>query len=199
MADFIPEDNGRDDIPDCILQHHLNHTQKYAINKTMELLGSWNPKVIDWRICLFSVVITYVAVEQFRYLRKKKHLPGPWFVIPFFGNVLTMVGNPTKFWDDQALVAKKTGLSGNMLFGKFTVFVRDSEFSQKIFGNVSLNAFHLIGHPFGKKLFGKNNLIFMFGDEHKDLRRRLAPLFTLKALSVYVSIQEETIRRHLDK
>lgn len=69
------------------------------------------------------------------------------------------------------------------------VFIRDSELSQKVFANVSPDAFHLIGHPFGKKLFGEKNMIMMFGDEHKSLRRRLAPLFQLKALGVYIDIQ----------
>lgn len=93
----------------------------------------------------------------------------------------------------------QVGLSWNVLLGKFVVFVRDSELSQKIFANVRPDIFHLVGHPLGKKLFGESNLIFMFGEEHKDLRRRLAPLFTLKALGVYISIQEKTIREHIAK
>lgn len=91
------------------------------------------------------------------------------------------------------------GISCNALLGKFVVFVRDSELSQKIFANVHPDVFHLVGHPLGRRLFGENNLIFMFGEEHKDLRRRLAPLFTLKALGVYISIQEKTMREHIAK
>jgi len=83
----------------------------------------------------------------------------------------------------------KTGISWNFLLGRYMVFVRDSELSQKIFANVSPDAFHLVGHPFGKKLFGEKNMIMMFGDEHKSLRRRLAPMFIQKALGVYVEIQ----------
>ncbi|KAH9294436.1 hypothetical protein KI387_040360 [Taxus chinensis] len=39
------------------------------------------------------------------------------------------------------------------------------------------------------------NLLF----EHRDLRRRFAPNFTLKALGVYVRIQEKVIRQHIKK
>jgi len=85
------------------------------------------------------------------------------------------------------------------MIGKFVLFVRDSELSRIVFANVRPDAFHLLGHPFGRKLFGEQNLIFLFGEEHKDLRRRLAPLFTLKSLGVYISIQEKTQRAHILK
>ncbi|KAG7569140.1 Cytochrome P450 [Arabidopsis thaliana x Arabidopsis arenosa] len=55
----------------------------------------------------------------------------------------------------------------------------------------------LIGHPFGKKLFGDHNLIYMFGEDHKSVRRQLAPNFTPKALSTYSALQQLVILRHL--
>ncbi|KAJ7538502.1 hypothetical protein O6H91_11G051300 [Diphasiastrum complanatum] len=152
---------------------------------------------LDWRLLVCVAVGAILVMEQMSYKRRGQHLPGPALVLPFFGNVVSMVRDPAKFWDDQARAARKCGLSWNVVFGRFVVFVRDSELSQKIFANVKPEVFHLIGHPFGKKLFGEKNLIFMFGEAHKDLRRRLAPLFTLKALGVYVSIQENTIRKHI--
>ena len=82
-----------------------------------------------------------------------------------------------------------TGLSWNTLIGNYIVFVRDSELSHKIFSNVRPDGFCLIRHPFGKALFGKQNMIMMMGDIHKDLRRRLTPLFTYKALGLYVDLQ----------
>jgi cytochrome P450 family 710 subfamily A protein len=91
----------------------------------------------------------------------------------------------------------QVGLCSHFLLGNFVLFVRDSEISHKIFANVRPDAFQLVGHPLGSKLFGKDNLIFMFGQEHKDLRASLAPLFTLKALGIYISIQEKTVRKHI--
>ncbi|KAI5080721.1 hypothetical protein GOP47_0003904, partial [Adiantum capillus-veneris] len=147
-------------------------------------------------ICLF---LGCAVVQQIVYLFKKQHLPGPLFVFPFLGTALSLVREPTKYWEDQALLAKSSGLSCNFIFGKFIVFIRDSELSQRVFSNVKSDGFHLIGHPFGSKLFGDINLIFMLGEAHKNLRRRLAPLFTHKALETYIMIQERTIRAHIER
>eukprot|EP00850_Spirogloea_muscicola_P010270 SM000060S19602 [mRNA] locus=s60:68498:71851:- [translate_table: standard] len=99
----------------------------------------------------------------------------------------------------RAKAASHSGLSWNALIGKYIVFIRDVELSHKVFANVRPDGFHLVGHPLGNKLFGEHNLIFMMGDEHKDLRRRLAPLFTAKALGLYIEIQERTIRQHVTR
>nr|CAD1843256.1 unnamed protein product [Ananas comosus var. bracteatus] len=69
----------------------------------------------------------------------------------------------------------------------------------KVFANVRPDAFHLIGHPFGKKLFGDHNLIYMFDQAHKDLRRRIAPNFTPRALATYAALQQRVILAHLRK
>ncbi|WOL02102.1 Cytochrome P450 [Canna indica] len=150
---------------------------------------------------ILSAVVLLVLLEQLSYLRKKGPLPGPAFVVPFLGSALSMILNPTRFWDRQAALAHKSGLgiSANFLLGRFIVFVRSTELSHKIFANVRPDAFHLIGHPFGKMLFGEHNLIYMFDQQHKDLRRRIAPNFTPRALSTYIDIQQRVILAHLRK
>lgn len=153
----------------------------------------------DLGLFMASILLGYVVLQQIVYWSKKKHIPGPVFVFPFLGGVISMVRDPAKYWDNQALASRKSGLSCNLILGRFVLFIRDSELSQKVFANVKPEAFHLVGHPFGKRLFGENNLIFMFGEEHKDLRRRLAPLFTHKALSTYVAIQEKTVKKHIEE
>ncbi|KAL5220837.1 hypothetical protein ABZP36_025550 [Zizania latifolia] len=141
----------------------------------------------------------YFLVEQLSYHRKKGPLPGPSLVVPFLGSVAQMIRDPTGFWDAQAARARKSGvgLAADFLIGRFVVFIRDSELSHRVFANVRPDAFHLIGHPFGKKLFGDHNLIYMFGEDHKDLRRRIAPNFTPRALSTYAAIQQRVILAHL--
>uniref|UniRef100_A0A0D9XWT6 sterol 22-desaturase n=1 Tax=Leersia perrieri TaxID=77586 RepID=A0A0D9XWT6_9ORYZ len=69
--------------------------------------------------------------------------------------------------------------------------------SRRVLTNVRPDAFHTIAHPFGKKLFGEHNLFYTFGDEHKDLRRRIAPNFTRRALSTYAIVQQRVILAHL--
>ncbi|EPS68065.1 hypothetical protein M569_06708, partial [Genlisea aurea] len=148
---------------------------------------------------LVSALVLVLLLEQISYLKKKRFLPGPTFVFPYIGNAVSMVRNPAKFWDVQSAYAKSTplGISGNYLIGRYMVYIYSSEVSHKIFANVRPDAFHLIGHPFGKKLFGEHNLIYMFGQEHKDLRRSIAPNFTPKALQAYTILQYRVIVEHI--
>lgn len=148
---------------------------------------------------LLSILTFLIFLEQISYLKKKSTLPGPTLVLPFLGNAISLVRNPTPFWDTQADLAKSTpdGLSVNYIIGKFIVFIRSTDLSHKIFANVRPDAFHLVGHPFGKKLFGEHNLIYMMGQDHKDLRRRIAPNFTPRALSTYTHLQQAIILKHL--
>ncbi|MCO5604778.1 hypothetical protein L7F22_058949 [Adiantum nelumboides] len=156
-------------------------------------------EVTELGFLAICVLLAFAFLQQTVYVLKKQHVPGPRFVFPFIGTAVSLVREPTKYWEDQALLAKKTGLSCNFIFGKFILFIRDSELSQRVFSNVKADGFHLIGHPFGSKLFGDINLIFMLGESHKNLRRRLAPLFTHKALETYIVIQEKTIRTHIKR
>lgn len=150
---------------------------------------------------LLSLLAFLVLLEQIRYLRKKRSLPGPVLIVPFLGNVVSVIRSPTKFWEVQASWAKSSliQMSTNYLFGNFILFIRSAELSHKVFANVRPDAFQVIGHPFGKKLFGEHNLIYMFGQSHKDLRRRIAPNFTPKALSTYLTLQQRIIVRHLKR
>ncbi|EEF29290.1 cytochrome P450, putative [Ricinus communis] len=154
--------------------------------------------------CLLSTLIPYlvsfivflVFLEQISYLIKRRNTPGPLLVLPFLGNAISLVRDPTKFWDRQSSFSKKLGFSTNYIIGRFILFIRDTELSHLIFANVRPDAFMLVGHPFGKKLFGEHNLIYMFGQDHKDLRRRIAPNFTPRALSTYSDIQQIIILKH---
>ncbi|KAI3456024.1 hypothetical protein Pfo_012687 [Paulownia fortunei] len=148
---------------------------------------------------LISLVALLVLIEQISYLKKKRFLPGPKLILPLIGNAISLVANPTKFWDLQSSYAKSTplGISANYIIGRYIIYIYSTDLSHKIFANVRPDAFHLVGHPFGKKLFGEHNLIYMFGQDHKDLRRRIAPNFTPKALQTYTTIQQRIIIKHL--
>ncbi|RCV44349.1 hypothetical protein SETIT_9G366300v2 [Setaria italica] len=148
---------------------------------------------------LVAAVVFYLLTEQLSYRRKKGPLPGPALVVPFLGSVARLIRDPTAYWDGLAARAKEShlGLSAEYFLGTFVVFIRDAELSHRVLTNVRPDAFHFIGHPFGKKLFGDYNLIYLFGDEHKELRRRIAPNFTPRALSTYAAIQQRVIVAHL--
>ncbi|KAK4782008.1 hypothetical protein SAY86_016110 [Trapa natans] len=150
---------------------------------------------------LVTILAFLFLLEQISYLRKRRLVPGPLIVFPVLGSAIRLVKDPTGFWNEQTRLAASSprGFSANYLVGRFILFIRDTELSHKIFSNVRPDGFHLIGHPFGKKLFGEHNLIYMFGQDHKDLRRRIAPNFTLKALSTYTALQQIIILNHLQR
>ncbi|PKU82324.1 cytochrome P450 710A11 isoform X2 [Dendrobium catenatum] len=148
---------------------------------------------------LFCAIALLILLQQLSYLKKKGPLPGPTLIVPFLGSAISMISNPTSFWEQQAAMAKSSGLgfAANFLVGRFIVFISSTELSHKVFSNVRPDAFHLIGHPFGKKLFGEQNMIYLFDQQHKDLRRRITPNFAPRALSTYLLIQQKVILRHL--
>ncbi|GER26034.1 cytochrome P450 family protein [Striga asiatica] len=146
-----------------------------------------------------TLAVLLVLLEQITYLRKKRFLPGPALVLPFLGGALSMVRDPTRFWSRQSSYAASSplGISANYLAGRFIVYLRSPDASHLVFSNVRPDAFHLVGHPFGRRLFGDHNLIYMFGAAHKDLRRRIAPNFNPRALRSYAAAQHSVILRHL--
>uniref|UniRef100_A0ACD5VG75 Uncharacterized protein n=1 Tax=Avena sativa TaxID=4498 RepID=A0ACD5VG75_AVESA len=148
---------------------------------------------------LTAALALYFLVEQLFYHRKKGPLPGPPLVVPFFGSIVQMIRDPTRFWFVKAAEARESGLglSADFLSGRFVLFIRDLELSHQVFANVRPDAFHVLGHPFGKKLWGVHNLIYKFGEEHKELRLRIAPNFTPRALSTYAALQQRVILAHI--
>ncbi|TVU22846.1 hypothetical protein EJB05_32566, partial [Eragrostis curvula] len=148
---------------------------------------------------LAAAVAFFVLAEQVAYHRKKGPLPGAPLFVPFFGSIARLIRDPTGYWDALAARARESGhgLAADYFLGTFVVFIRDTELTHRVLANVRPDAFHFIGHPFGKKLFGEHNLIYMFGEDHRDLRRRMAPNFTTRALSTYAAIQQRVIVAHL--
>ncbi|XP_037431847.1 cytochrome P450 710A1-like [Triticum dicoccoides] len=152
-----------------------------------------------WAVAPFvaAIALYYFLVEQLSYHRKKGALPGPSWVVPFLGSILVpMIRDPVGFWDTQVARANKsgTGLAADLVVGRFIVFIRDSELSHRVLANVRPDAFQFVGHPFGKKLFG---IFYLFGDEHKDLRCRMAPNFRPRTLSTYSAVQQRIILAHI--
>jgi cytochrome P450 family 710 subfamily A protein len=150
----------------------------------------------NWLFLAVSAIFFFALLEQISLWRKRKWLPGPLFTWPFVGGIFEMVLNPYTFWDQQENYGS---LSWNSLFGRFFVFSRDTETSIKIFKNNSPDALRIVLHPNAVRLLGEGNIAFMQGEKHKELRKRLLPLFTKKALGLYVRLQEKAIREHFDK
>jgi len=144
---------------------------------------------------VLGLIIGYIVIEQFWVWRAAQGLPGPNFVVPFFGSVLQMVYDPFGFWDKQD---KLGPLSWNSLAGNFMLFTQKSELSQIIFKNAANYNFQVCLNLNGERLLGKGNIAFMQGEAHKTLRQQVLYLFTKKALGKYVCIQEACIRKAID-
>ncbi|KAF8657514.1 hypothetical protein HU200_060077 [Digitaria exilis] len=148
-----------------------------------------------------ALLALYILSEQLSYQRKKGTLPGPPLVVPFVGSVTHLIRDQTGFWDAQAARARDSGvgLAADSLAGRFILFVRDTELSHRVFANVRPDAFQLIAHPWGDKIFGDHNIIYKFGDDHKHLRRRISPFFNPRALSTNTLLHQRVILAHLRK
>lgn len=143
----------------------------------------------------FALLVAYMVYEQLRFRLKAKHLPGPSWVPPLIGNIVPIITNPFKFYKYQ----DKFGLlSWNALAGMFFIFSSDTSVSRKVLTqNDKFDLFLTLG---AKRILGdKHNIAFMSGEPHKLLRRRLLPLFTPRALEVYLPIQENLIRESMPK
>eukprot|EP01098_Paradermamoeba_levis_P004882 TRINITY_DN207_c0_g1_i1.p1 TRINITY_DN207_c0_g1~~TRINITY_DN207_c0_g1_i1.p1 ORF type:complete len:579 (-),score=227.01 TRINITY_DN207_c0_g1_i1:133-1869(-) len=151
-------------------------------------------KRIVYTVC--ALVVAFAVPEQFNFWKKKQWLPGPKLTLPFFGGIFQMVFNPFTFWYNQGQYGP---ISWNNILGTFVVFSSITELSRKIFLSNSPDALKIVLHPAAERLLGQNNIAFMQGAEHKELRKTLLPLFTKRAMGVYVDLQEKKIREHLSK
>lgn len=157
------------------------------------LVHSWTISI--WlTIILFGILLAYIH-EQISYMSKRGSLPGPKLTVPFIGGIIHMIRAPYDFWHGQMEYGK---LSWNSIIGRFFVLVADYENSRKILEKCSADM-PLILHPNASRLLGDDNIAFINGSIHKTLRMTLLPLFTHKALSVYLHIQEQAIRNHMNK
>jgi sterol 22-desaturase len=76
------------------------------------------------------------------------------------------------------------------------VISSDAVTARKVFEKCS-DELPMVLHPNAEKLLARSNMAFMNGPVHKNLRNQLTPLFTQKALGIYLGIQEKAIRDHM--
>lgn len=147
---------------------------------------------------LFAVGLYAVAsVLTFLYFASihRFKVPGPTFVQPLVGGLVTMIRDPFKFWEDQRLFAPN-GYSWHSIFSQFTVFATKADLCQRIFATNGESSLTLALHPNGKIILGNDNIAFQSGERHKALRASFMALFTNKALSLYLPIQERLANEH---
>jgi len=135
----------------------------------------------------------YMVYEQIVMYRKAKGIPGASFVPPIIGNLFSIILAPVEFYARQQ---RQGPLTWNSVGGMFLLFSGDTDLVRKIFTSADqLRLFLVFG---AKRILGENNIAFLHGPEHQSLRKQLLPMFSRKALSFYIGIQEEAIRRHME-
>eukprot|EP01135_Chromosphaera_perkinsii_P007764 Nk52_evm1s977 gene=Nk52_evmTU1s977 len=141
---------------------------------------------------LITILLFVAAYERYQLEKKRGCLPGPKFVPPFVGQVWDMIQSPWSFYENQEHYGK---LSWTSVAGFFLLYVPDTDLVRTVFNQA--DSFRLCLTLHAKRILGENNIAFMHGPAHKDLRRKLLPLFTKKALRVYVDIQEKVTREFI--
>ncbi|KAL6781877.1 hypothetical protein ACKKBF_B09810 [Auxenochlorella protothecoides x Auxenochlorella symbiontica] len=160
------------------------------------------PNPLQWVLGIFVAVATLIYWEQFRFRAARatssgKLIPGPERPFPLVGGIVEMVMNPFAFWEKQR-VYSDPGMSYNSLVGKFILFITDAEKCREVMSINDPASMLMSLHPSAKNILGPNNLAFMHGPEHKNIRKSFLSLFTRKALGLYVEIQEVFVGPYLD-
>ncbi|GAB4823926.1 hypothetical protein N2152v2_010972 [Parachlorella kessleri] len=158
---------------------------------------------VSWLAYAGAATGVYCLWEQlkFRMYRKRqegKEVPGPKSVVPLVGGIVEMVKDPYGFWEKQRKYADP-GYSYNSLMGKLIVFATDVNLVRETLMVNDPSRLTMALHPSAKTVLGANNLAFTYGDLHKAMRKSFLSLFTRKALSMYVELQDAIIRRNIEK
>lgn len=142
---------------------------------------------------VLAIVATVLVLEQVNYRSKKKALPGPKWTIPIIGKFADSV-HPTL---EKYKAGWSSGpLSAVSVFNIFIVVASSTEHSRKILNSPTYAEPCLVASA--KKVLCHDNWVFKSGKEHVDYRKGLNTLFTQKALSIYLGIQEEIYKKHFD-
>jgi len=151
--------------------------------------------LLDVGLILFFAAVFYMIWEQIWVYKHTKSIPGPKWVLPIIGQTISMIWTPWQFYEKQGQYGP---VSWNSLGGQLVYYLTDNDLIRKVFMNQEgkLRLFLIFG---AEKILGSNNIAFMHGPEHVALRKQLLPLFTTKALSTYLTMQERHTREKLEK
>lgn len=143
---------------------------------------------------LVAYLVTFIMFAQ----AHKFKIAGPLFATPIVGGVIEMIRDPYGFWERQRQY-NPHGYSWVAILTQFVVFVTRADLCHKIFASNSEETLTLQLHPNGRVILGDHNIAFQSGPDHKALRSSFMNLFTTKALSLYLPIQERILRDHFDR
>ena len=183
-----------------LLLNFCNATSEQKFSATVDIPKTL-PSSVSWlRIAGYTTlaVIAIAGLEQLYLFRKKGYYPGPRFTLPFIGSTMNIIRRPYKFWLKEHQRAQATGISWNYVFGKFIMLCTKVKYSRIPFIKNSESEFVSAVHPNAAAVFNKKSILLMpSGPQHTAIRQSFIKLFTRKAISAYLSIQDEIVRESI--
>ncbi|CCF36180.1 cytochrome P450 [Colletotrichum higginsianum] len=159
------------------------------LGQVSNLLSGWS----TWQYVV-TFLIGVVVYDQVMYLWRKGSIAGPTFKIPLMGPFIQAL-HP-KF--DSYLAQWASGpLSCVSVFHKFVVLTSDRDLAHKVFKSPAYAEPCIV--PLAKDIIGHKAWVFLQGKAHAEYRRGLTPLFTNKAISTYLPVQEKVLDHYYDK
>lgn len=143
-----------------------------------------------------GVILLLVVVEQSLYWWRKGSKPGPAWVWPFVGSLGAMVTDAYGFWHTH--FGSSGPLAMDYLLGRPMMVVKDAKSARSVFENCSAER-PLALHPNAVTLLATDNLAFLNGQPHRQIRKPLLNLFAPKPLASYLAVQERCIRSALQR
>ncbi|KAH0499718.1 hypothetical protein TgHK011_006893 [Trichoderma gracile] len=169
-----------------------NATQHGAPGLVESLWSSYSA-ASTWQIAITALLVL-VAYDQYLYISRKGSIAGPTFKIPLMGPFLQAIY--PKF--DAYLAQWASGpLSCVSVFHKFVVLASDRDLAHKVFKSPTFVRPCLV--PMAINIMRPTAWVFLNGKAHAEFRRGLTGLFTNKALSTYLPVQEKVYADYFNR
>ncbi|CAD6580030.1 MAG: RNA polymerase C-22 sterol desaturase [Cyphobasidiales sp. Tagirdzhanova-0007] len=145
-----------------------------------------------WTTSILVVVVSLLVLEQSVYRHKKAHLPGAKWTIPIIGKFADSL-KPSMSAYHQTWAYPLTATS---VFNIFIVMAADNTLTRKILNSPNHTEPCLVSAA--KSVLIPENWVFLGGREHAEYRKGLNVLFTRRALSIYLKVQEGIYKRYFE-
>ncbi|OGE52055.1 hypothetical protein PENARI_c011G05232 [Penicillium arizonense] len=181
------------DISNCSIPQLESRT---LLLHSSQQARSWLDSLAGWSTWQYVVtfLLAVVVYDQVMYIKRKGSIAGPPLKIPLMGPFIQAL-HP-KF--DAYLEQWASGpLSCVSVFHKFVVLASDRDIAHKVFKSPSYAEPCIV--PIAKDILGHKSWVFLQGKAHAEYRRGLTPLFTNRAISTYLPVQEKVLSDYFDK
>eukprot|EP01118_Nematostelium_gracile_P018137 TRINITY_DN7964_c0_g1_i1.p1 TRINITY_DN7964_c0_g1~~TRINITY_DN7964_c0_g1_i1.p1 ORF type:complete len:496 (-),score=140.44 TRINITY_DN7964_c0_g1_i1:89-1576(-) len=136
-------------------------------------------------------ILTILILDQWNWRRKKGNLVGPAFMTPLIGKLWDSIHPDFEKYKQMWASGEMTATS---VFQHFIVIASTNELSRKIFNSPSSIIPEVL--PSMRDILTHGNFVFLQGEAHVKYRKQLNPLFTRKALSIYLTALESEYKKN---